>query len=50
MASIKHECLKMAALCRQNMRQYQEALHEWKLCFEHCIRNDDHEGEMHVYE
>ena len=40
----------MAALCRQHLKQYQEALHEWKLCFEHCLRTDDQEGEGEVYE
>ena len=50
LANIRHQCLKMAALCRQKMRQYTEALHEWKLCFEHCLRNRDPEGEMQVYD
>lgn len=50
LASIRLECLKMAALCRQKMRQYSEALHEWKLCFEHCLRTDDCQGEINVYE
>ena len=45
LSKIRQDSLRMAALCRMHLKQYLEALHEWKLCLEHCFRMDDQEGE-----
>ena len=44
------ESLKMIGLCKMHKHQYEEALHAWKLCFEHCLRTGNSEAEMQVYE
>lgn len=43
-------CLKTACLCLMRKQKYTEAILSLKLCFEHCLRVNDEEGEGFVYE
>ena len=47
---IRLNMLKVAATCHMRLQQYDDALHAWKLCFEHCLRNGNTECEIEVYE
>ena len=47
---IRLEALKISAICAMRQKQYDEALHGWKLCFEHSLRTDDDVAEIEVYE
>ena len=50
LCNIRLEMLKMAGLCRMRLMQYQEAIHAWKLCFEHALRTENDTAEVEVYE
>lgn len=40
----------MTAICKMKTGEYDQALHAWKLCFEHCLRTENVRGEIQVYE
>ena len=47
---LRLEMLKLAALSRMGLREYEEALQAWKLCFEQCLILDDRKIEIYIYE
>lgn len=47
---IRQDMLEKMAMSHMKMHKYEEALVAWKLCFEHCLRTNNSEGELHVYE
>lgn len=44
------EVLKLAAKCQMGLLQFDEAIHGWKLCYEHALRTQNEGVEMEVYE
>ena len=42
--------LKLAALSRMGLKEYDEALQAWKLCFEQCLIMNDDKTEIYIYE
>lgn len=42
--------LQMAGLCQMRLQNYAEAIHSWKLCYEHALRTDNDAAEAQVYE
>ena len=41
LTQIRLEALEISALCAMRQKLYEEALHTWKLCFEHCLRTNN---------
>ena len=50
LSEIRLQMLKMSGMCQMRLQRYDEALHAWKLTFEHCLKTGNEEAEVYVYE
>ena len=50
MCDAKGESLKLKALCKLHMKEYQEAIRAFKLCFEHSLVTNNQQFETEIFE
>ena len=50
MSDAKGESLKLKALCKLQMKEYQDAIRAYKLCFEHSLITENQDYETEIFE